>query len=421
MGHGNRPTHRSDKRGWVMSESKVKLMQGNEACAEGAIAAGCRFFAGYPITPSSEIAEILARRLPQVSGKFIQMEDEIAAMAAICGASLTGVKALTATSGPGFSLKQENLGYASFTEIPCVVVNVMRAGPSTGSPTSPAQGDVMQARWGTHGDHPIIVLSCSSVRDMYELTVKSFNMSERYRVPVVLLSDEIVAHMREKVDLGALRKLEIVDRVKPSCPPSEYVPYKADPDTDVPPMANFGEGYRYHVTGLTHDETGFTTQKPEKIAELHERLHRKIENHRHEIIETRNYYLDDAEIAVFAYGCTARSALRAVREARERGVKAGLLQPVTLWPFPDELIYEVAAQVDAFVVPEMNMGMMVREVERAAHGQAEVFGQSLVNWEMFTPAQVLEKIEEVHNWATSESTSARRPSRTSGAPAAATG
>ncbi|MEN6521063.1 MAG: 2-oxoacid:acceptor oxidoreductase subunit alpha [Armatimonadota bacterium] len=403
-----------------MMNSKVKFMQGNEACAEGAIAAGCRFFAGYPITPSSEIAEILARRLPQVGGKFIQMEDEIAAMAAVCGASLTGTKALTATSGPGFSLKQENLGYASFTEIPCVVVNVMRAGPSTGSPTSPAQADVMQARWGTHGDHPIIVLSCSSVKDMYELTVKSFNLSERFRVPVIMLSDEVVAHMREKVDLETLGKLEIIDRKKPNCSPEEFFPYKADPETDVPPMASFGDGYRYHVTGLTHGETGFTTQKPNEISALIERLHRKIEDHKDEIIETRNYYLDDAEIAVFAYGCTSRSALRAVRGARERGIKAGLIQPVTLWPFPDELIHEVAAQVDAFIVPEMNMGMMVREVERAAHGQAEVIGQSLVTWEMFTPAQVLAKIEEVHNWATSNSISESRRSRTSGAPAAAT-
>lgn len=398
----------------------IKLMQGNEACAEGAIKAGCRFFAGYPITPSSEVAEILARRLPQVGGKFIQMEDEIASMAAVCGASLAGVKSMTATSGPGFSLKQENLGYASFTEIPCVVVNVMRGGPSTGSPTSPAQGDVMQARWGTHGDHPIIVLSCSSVKDMYELTIRSFNLSERFRVPVILLSDEIVAHMRERVDVGALESLEIFNRVKPACPPEEYQPYEASPETDVPPMANFGEGYRYHVTGLTHDESGFTTQKPHKVAELHERLHRKIENHKDEIIETRNYYLDDAQIAVFAYGSTARSALRAVREARNRGIKAGLIQPVTIWPFPDDLVHQVASQVDAFIVPEMNLGMMVREVERAAHGQAEVIGQSLVTWELFTPAQVLSKIEEVFNWITSGSTSDSKPSRTSGALAAAT-
>lgn len=399
---------------------EIRFMQGNEACAEGAIAAGCRFFAGYPITPSSEIAEIMARRLPQIGGTFIQMEDEMASMAAVCGASLAGVKSMTATSGPGFSLKMENLGYASFTEIPCVVVNVMRGGPSTGSPTSPSQGDVQQARWGTHGDHPIIVLSCSSVKEMYELTVKSFNLSERYRVPVVLLSDEIVAHMRERVDVGALKDIELVDRLKPTCPPEEYIPYAADPATDVPPMANFGDGYRYHVTGLTHDETGFTTSKPDKIAELHERLNRKIENHRNEIIETRNYYLDDADVAVFAYGSTSRSALRAVREARAKGIKAALIQPITLWPFPDELVHEVAAQVEAFIVPEMNIEQMAREVERAAHGQAEVVPVAKLNWELFYPSEVLAKIEEVHTWLTSNNTCVKKPFPTSGALAAAT-
>lgn len=398
----------------------VKFMQGNEACAEGAIAAGCRFFAGYPITPSSEIAEILAKKLPQVGGRFIQMEDEIASMAAICGASLTGTKSMTATSGPGFSLKQENLGYASFTEIPCVVVNVMRAGPSTGSPTSPAQGDVMQARWGTHGDHPIIVLSCASVRDMYELTIQAFNLSERFRVPVILLSDEIIAHMRERIDLAGFSDIPIINRKKPECPPEEYRSFEADPETDVPPMANFGEGYRFHVTGLTHDETGFATSKPEKIEELIQRLHRKIENHKNEIVMTRNYYLEDAEIALFAYGCTSRSALRAVREAREQGIKAGLVQAVTLWPFPDELMHDLASQVGAIIVPEMNMGQMVREVERAAHGQAEVVGFSKVNWEMFTPAEILEKIEEVQEWLMSKSISESKTSRTSGVLAAAT-
>jgi len=401
-------------------KGEVRFMQGNEACAEGAIAAGCRFFAGYPITPSSEIAEIMAKRLPQVGGVFIQMEDEIASMAAICGASLTGVKAMTATSGPGFSLKMENLGYASFTEIPTVIVNVMRGGPSTGSPTSPAQGDVQQARWGTHGDHPVIVISAASVKEMYELTIESFNLSERFRVPVILLTDEIVAHMRERVDLAAFKDIEIFERVKPTCPPEEYVPYRGDPETDVPPMANFGDGYRYHVTGLTHDETGFTTMVPEKIAALHERLNRKIENHRNEIIETKDFYLEDADIAVFAYGCTARTALRAVREAREKGIKAGLIQAVTLWPFPDELVHEVAARVGAFVVPEMNIAQMAREVERAAHGQAEVVPVAKLTWEMFTPAEVLAKIEEVHGWLTSRSICEKSTSRTSGALAAAT-
>jgi len=381
--------------------NEIRFMQGNEACVEGAIAAGCRFYAGYPITPSNEITEIMSRRLPMVGGKFIQMEDEIASMAAVCGASLAGLKSMTATSGPGFSLKQENIGFASFTEIPCVVVNVMRGGPSTGSPTSPAQGDVMQARWGTHGDHPIIVLSCSSVMDMYELTIESFNLSERFRVPVILLSDEIVAHMREKVDLSRIHDIQIIERKKPRCASDDYLPYLADPETDVPPMANFGEGCRWHVTGLTHDETGFTTQNPDKIAALHDRLHRKIENHRSEIIHAREFYLDDAKVVVFAYGCTARSALRAVREAREQGIRAGLIQPITLWPFPDEIVLAAADSADVFLVPEMNMGQMVREVERSVCGKAAVFGRSLVTWEMFTPGKILENIIEVRNWVTS--------------------
>jgi 2-oxoglutarate ferredoxin oxidoreductase subunit alpha len=296
----------------------------------------------------------------------------------------------------------------------------MRAGPSTGNPTSPAQGDVMQARWGTHGDHPIIVLSCASVRDMYELTVKAFNFSERFRVPVILLSDEVIAHMRERIDLKKLKDLSIVDRAKPDCRPEDYLPYQPDPETDVPPMASFGEGYRYHVTGLTHDETGFATSDPAKIEGLIKRLHRKIENHKNEIIMTRDYYLEDADIVLFAYGCTSRSALRAVREAREQGINAGLIQALTLWPFPDELIHDVAARSKVLIVPEMNMGQMVREVERAAHGQAEVIGMSKVNWEMFTPAEILEKIEEVQEWVTSRSISESETSLTSGVLAAAT-
>ena len=399
----------------------VKFMQGNEACAEGAIAAGVRFFAGYPITPSSEIAEILAYRLPQFGGRFIQMEDEIASMAAIIGASMVGCKTMTATSGPGFSLKQENLGYACYTEIPCVVVNVMRGGPSTGSPTSPAQGDVMQARWGTHGDHPIIVLAPASVREMYELTIKAVNLSEQYRVPVILLSDEIVGHMREKVELPDPSDIQLVERKKPAVPPGEYLPFKADPETDIPPMANFGEGYRFNITGLTHNEAGFYTSKPDQIAALHERLHRKIEKHRAQIIEVEQYYTDDADLAVFAYGSTARTALRAVREAREKGIRACLLRPITMWPFPDEIVHELAGRVRAFVVPEMNLGQIVFEVERTAHGQAQVYGFPKVNWELFTPAEILAKIEEVDKWhKTSSSICEEKTSRTSGALAAAT-
>lgn len=399
----------------------VKFMQGNEACAEGALAAGVRFFAGYPITPSTEIAEILSERLPKVGGKFIQMEDEIASMAAIIGASLAGLKSMTATSGPGFSLKQENLGYACYTEIPCVVVNIMRGGPSTGSPTSPAQGDVMQARWGTHGDHPIIALAPSSVREMYELTIKAVNLSEQYRVPVILLSDEIVAHMRERIEIPDPSEIKLVERKKPTVPPGEYLPFHADPETDIPPMANFGEGYRFNVTGLTHNEAGFYTNKPAEITALHERLNRKIEKHRDKIIEVEQHYTDDADLAVFAYGSTARTALRAVREAREKGIKACLIRPITMWPFPDEIMHEFAARVRAFIVPEMNVGQVVFEVERTAHGQAQVYGLPKVSWELFTPAEILEKIEEVDKWhKTSSSTCGEAISRTSGAPAAAT-
>jgi len=404
-----------------MKSKTVRFMQGNEACAEGAIAAGVRLFAGYPITPSSEIAEILAVRLPQVGGRFIQMEDEIAAMAVIIGASLTGCKSLTATSGPGFSLKQENLGFACYTEVPCVVVNVMRGGPSTGSPTSPAQGDVMQARWGTHGDHPIIALAPSSVREMYELTIKAFNLSEEYRVPVILLSDEIVAHMRERVELPDSSEIKLVARKKPSVPPEDYLPYRADPETDVPPMASYGEGYRFHVTGLTHNEAGFYTNKPDEMAALHERLNRKIEGHRAEIIEVDQHYTDDTDLAVLAYGSTARTALRAVREAREKGIRACLLRPVTLWPFPDEIVHEIAGRVRALVVPEMNVGQIVLEVERAAHGQARVYGLGKVNWDLFTPGEILAKVEEVDKWhKTSSSTCEETTSPTSGALAAAT-
>ena len=399
----------------------VKFMQGNEACAEGALAAGVRFFAGYPITPSTEIAEILSERLPQLGGKFIQMEDEIASMAAIIGASLAGLKSMTATSGPGFSLKQENLGYACYTEIPCVVVNIMRGGPSTGSPTSPSQGDVMQARWGTHGDHPIIALAPSSVREMYELTIKAVNLSEQYRVPVILLSDEIIAHMRERIEIPDPSEIKLIERKKPSVPPGEYLPFHADPETDIPPMASFGEGYRFNVTGLTHNEAGFYTSKPEQITALHERLSRKIEKHRDKIIEVEEHYTDDADLAVFAYGSTARTALRAVREAREKGIKACLIRPITVWPFPDEIMHELAARVRAFIVPEMNAGQMVFEVERTAHGQAQVYGLPKVSWELFPPAEILEKIEEVDKWhKTSSSTCGGITSRTSGAPAAAT-
>lgn len=375
------------------TERQVKLLQGNEACSLGAVAAGCRFFAGYPITPSSEIAEQLAALLPTLGGKFIQMEDELASMGAVIGASLTGAKVLTATSGPGFSLKQENLGFATLAEVPCVIVNVMRGGPSTGLPTSPAQSDVMQARWGTHGDHPVIVLTPGTVSEIYTETIRAFNLAERYRVPVILLIDEILGHMREKVEIPLPGEFEIVNRKKPEVSPEEYLPYEDTPD-GVPAMANFGEGYRYHVTGLMHDEHGLPTEKPVLVQALQERLKRKIDSHLDDILSTESFLTEDAEIIVFAFGSTARSARRAVREAREQGIRAGLLRPRTLWPFVEKEVETLAQRVKTIVVTEMNMGQMIREVERAVHGKCRVVPCLKADGEPIPPAQILAVVKE---------------------------
>ncbi|MCL6635893.1 MAG: 2-oxoacid:acceptor oxidoreductase subunit alpha [Peptococcaceae bacterium] len=288
----------------------ARLMQGNEAIAGGALAAGARFFAGYPITPSTEIAEILAEKLPQVGGKFIQMEDEMAAMAAVIGASLAGLKSLTATSGPGFSLIQENLGFAAMAEVPCVVVNVQRLGPSTGIPTAPAQGDVMQARWGTHGDHPVIALCPASVQEAYTLTVQAFNFSEKYRTPVILLTDEATGHLRERVTLPGPAELPPVNRKKPQAGLAKYYPYRPD-GNGIPPMANFCEGYRYHVTGLVHDESGAPATSPEVAERLLTRLNNKIMDHLADIVLTDSWLTGDAEVVVVAYGAVSRSARRA--------------------------------------------------------------------------------------------------------------
>ena len=372
-------------------QGHIRLMQGNEACAQAAIVAGCRFFAGYPITPSSEIAEVLARHLPRVGGKFIQMEDEIGAMAACIGASIGGHKVLTATSGPGFSLKQENLGFAVYTEIPCVIVNVMRGGPSTGLPTSPAQSDVMQARWGTHGDHPMIVLAPASVREIYDLTIRAFNLSELCRTPVILIYDEIIGHMREKVEVPDPSHFKIVDRKRPTCSPEAYLPYKAGED-DVPPFVRFGEEYRYHITGLAHDERGFPTQNPRVVEAKQRRLHRKIEQRREEIVAHEAFLLDDAEVAVFAYGVTARSARAAVKAARGEGIRVGLFRPISLWPFPDLEIEKLAGQVKAIVVAEMNLGQMIYEVQRVAHGKARIVAYQKVSGEPIHPEEILAAI-----------------------------
>ncbi len=372
----------------------IRVITGNEACAEGALAAGICFYAGYPITPSSEIAEILSEKLPEVGGYFIQMEDEIAAMGAIIGASLTGAKSMTATSGPGFSLKQENLGYAAMTEVPCVVVNVMRGGPSTGLPTLPAQGDVMQARWGTHGDHPAIALAPNSVRETFELTIRAFNLSEKYRTPVVLLLDEIIGHVNEKVVLPQPGEYEILNRKKPDVPPEKYLPY-AHTESGVPPMANFGEGYRHHVTGLCHDESGFPTNNSAEIDRLIRRLHRKIDANLDDIVQVREHQLEDAEIVLFAYGSTSRSAKQAMLMAREKGLKVGMLRPQTLWPFPEAQTRRAAGRARHIIVPELNLGQLAHEVEWATCRSVPIHRINRVDGEPINPVEILEFIQKL--------------------------
>ncbi len=367
----------------------VELLQGNRACALGALAAGCRFFAGYPITPSSEIAEIMSRELPRLGGKFIQMEDEIASIAAVIGASVGGLKAMTATSGPGFSLMQENIGYAVVAEIPCVIIDVMRVGPSTGLPTSPSQGDVMQARWGTHGDHPSIALAPSSVREAFVLTVKAFNLAEKLRMPVFVLMDEVVGHMREGVDLEEIAPAEIVTREMPAVPPEWYEPF-GNPPSDVPALAPFGEGYRYHITGLLHDARGFPTSRLDEIQPWVERIFRKVERARDDICVWEEDGVDDARVLVVAYGSTARSAKQALEIARARyGRKVGLLTLKTLWPFPEEIVAEAAEHAQRVIVAEMNLGQVALEVERVV-GRSKVLRVGRADGQMVTPAQIVD-------------------------------
>ena len=373
---------------------KTKLLQGNEACAEGALYAGCKFFAGYPITPSTEVAEYLARRLPAIGGAFIQMEDEIAAMAAVIGGSLAGSKSLTATSGPGFSLKQENIGFAALTEVPCVIVDVMRGGPSTGVPTGPGQSDIMQCKWGTHGDHPTICLTPAYVQEIFSETVRAFNLSETYRTPVIIAFDEIVGHMRERIEIPDPGALPVVNRRRPTCPPSEYLPYD-DREGDVPPMANFFEGYRYHVTGLNHGPDGFPVNASPRIHTDELRLMRKVESNRNDIIRYEEYLTEDAEVVVFAYGVSGRSGKTAVETARKEGIKAGLFRPLTIWPFPEGEVAAIANRVKAMVVPELSLGQIIFEVDRCAKGRCRVEGIYRVDGDPITPAQILEKVKEV--------------------------
>lgn len=374
--------------------SKVLLLQGNQAVVEGAIAAGVKFFAGYPITPSTEVAESLAEKLPKNGGKFIQMEDEIASMGAVIGASLTGKKVMTATSGPGFSLKQELIGYACAAEIPLVIVNVQRVGPSTGQPTSPSQGDVMQARWGTHGDHWLIALTPASVPECFELTLRAYALSEKYRVPVILLMDEIIGHMREKIELpDDYSDFPQAERKQPDCAPEDFKAYATD-ESLVPAMPAFGSGYRWHVTGLVHDETGFPKGTPAATLAAANRQRAKLENNLDDIVQVENYRMEDADFAVVAFGGAARTAYETVDMARAEGLKVGLVRPVTIWPFAEAQMKELAGRVKGILVHELNCGQYVHEVERAVNGKVPVSLYAKYDNEPATPAQLLEEVKK---------------------------
>lgn len=369
------------------------FINGDVACAEGAISAGCRFFAGYPITPATEIAERMSERLPQVGGVYIQMEDELASMNVVLGASWAGVKAMTATSGPGFSLMMENLGLGAMLETPCVLVNIQRAGPSTGLPTLVGQQDMMQARWGSHGDYEIIAISPSSPQEIFDFTILAFNLSEKYRVPVLIMSDEVVGHMSEKVVIPHIPPESLYNRRRPKVAPEEYIPYV--PDTDlVPPMAVAGEGYGFHVTGLTHDERGYPVMTAEAQDKLVRRLVDKIRLNSQDIIRYQETHVEDADIVVCAYGITTRIARFAVKMARDEGIRAGLLQFITVWPFAEERIRELSSQAKAFVVPEINYGQIVLEVERCAGGRAETVLVPHMGGDVHSPETILRAIRE---------------------------
>ena len=371
-----------------MSQQDILFVQGNEACVRGALYAGLRFFAGYPITPSTEVAEHLAEQLPRVGGKFIQMEDEIASMCAVCGASLAGSKAMTATSGPGFSLKQEAIGYAVMAEIPCVVVNVQRGGPSTGLATKVAQGDVNQARWGTHGDHSIIVLTASSIQDVFQITVEAFNMAETYRTPVILLFDEVIGHMRKKLVVPAPGDLPVVERLHTEVQAGvNYYPYLPREDGRLP-MSDFGGVHRYNVTGLYHDIWGFPTENPEQVSKLVYHLVDKIENRAHLLARWKEYYLDDAEHIIISYGSSARSARHLVETRRSKGDRIGLLELQTLWPFPAQLVREKTAHARNIFVAEMNMGQITTQVKQVVQRPDRVFLVNRMDGLMLNPTDI---------------------------------
>jgi 2-oxoglutarate ferredoxin oxidoreductase subunit alpha len=347
-------------------------LDGDHACAEGALAAGCNFVAGYPITPSTEVVERISERLPHVGGVFIQMEDELASMASLCGAAYSGAKALTVTSGPGFSLMMENIGLAAMLEVPCVIINIQRGGPSTGLPTLPGQADMMQVRWGSHGDYEIIALSPNSPQECFEFTIKAFNLSEKYRVPAFVMADECVGHMTERVVIPPADQIELAPRRYTKVPPEEYLPFKPEKDL-VPDMVRAGTGYKIHATGLTHDEKGYPVMHWKTQEKLVRRLVEKIRLNADKIIEFEEEQTDDAEVILLSYGISSRVAIPAIQKARKEGIKVGVVRLIVVWPFPEERVYQLAKKVKAFVVPEMNYGQMVLEVERMAKGQAEVF------------------------------------------------
>jgi 2-oxoglutarate ferredoxin oxidoreductase subunit alpha len=359
---------KADPKGVLTGEH---YLDGDHACSEGAIAAGCRFLAGYPITPSTEVAERISERFPEVGGIFIQMEDEMGSMAAVVGAAWGGVKALTVTSGPGFSLMQENIGLAAMLETPCVVINVQRGGPSTGLPTLPGQSDMMQARWGSHGDYEIIAVSPNSPQDCFEMVIKAVNLSEKYRVPVMVMTDECVGHMTEKVVIPPADEIEIYPRRYTKLPPEEYLPFKAGKDM-IPEMVKAGDGYKIHVTGLTHDEKGYPVMSWETQEKLVRRLVEKIRLHADELEDIEETNMEDAEVVIFSYGISSRFCIPALQKARKEEIKAGLLRPIICWPFPEKKIRELAAKVKAIVVVEMNYGQLFYEVERCACGKTKV-------------------------------------------------
>ncbi|MDL2267379.1 2-oxoacid:acceptor oxidoreductase subunit alpha [Desulfovibrio sp. OttesenSCG-928-G15] len=372
----------------TQSAESLCFVQGNEACVRGALYAGVSFFAGYPITPSTEVAEHLAELLPKKGGVFIQMEDEIASMCAVCGASLAGAKAMTATSGPGFSLKQEAIGYACMAEIPCVVVNVQRTGPSTGLATKVSQGDVNQARWGTHGDHSIVVFTASTVQDVFSMTVEAFNVAETYRTPVILLLDEVVGHMREKLCIPQEGELDVVERLRTEVKAGvNYHPYLPREDGRLP-ISDFGGVHRYNVTGLYHDIFGFPTENPEQVRKLIYHLVDKIENRAHVLARYKEYYLEDAEHVIVSYGSSARSARHLVEGRRIKGDKIGLLELQTLWPFPAQVVREKTARARNVFVVEMNMGQVLTQVKQAVLHPDRVFLVNRLDGMLVTPTDI---------------------------------